>query len=253
MNNQRVIISIIFLFLSFFFHSIYAQCYPDRHNTTLDGHWLSCSESSSPNPGRNKGHWILFELDKINTIRSLQIWNVNHPDYLRSGAKKITLDYMDANGQWKTHEAFTVKKGDGSGFYEGETLQMSEDVTTDKVLLSITENHGGGCYGMAEVKLNLKPTSTPTQDIAEDHFEVTINPNPFHLFTSVTIRDLEEKTISYEVINNVGQVISLNQATTHQGIAQFDINVSDMPSGQYYLKITDGLRVSSRKLSHLTH
>lgn len=248
MNRPKSTIFILLL-LMLLCLDVYSQCYSDRHNTSLENSWLSCSTSSSPNPNRDRGHWILYEFDEEKRIAGLQLWNINHPDHLNSGAKSIALDYRDKDGEWKNHDFVTLSKADGSGFYEGEAFQMLEHVITDQVLLYIFDNHGGPCTGLAEVKFNLLSSTTSTEEISEDHFDIEIIPNPFFQIASVTITDLEEKEIQYEIISSTGQVIQRNKANTQNGKAQFELKAQNIPAGSYFLKIIDGLRASTRKLS----
>jgi len=250
MNSHKGLICISFLFIAFFTNELISQCYPDRHNSNMENLWLSCTKSNSPNPNSDKSHWVLYEFDGVKRVSGIQFWNINHPDHLNSGAKSIRVDYKTENGEWKQHDGYTLEKGDGSGFYEGETFVMLEHLITDHVLLTILDNHGGQCAGLAEVKFSILSNTTPTEDISEDHFDITISPNPFYHFTSVSVGDLEQKEICYEIINNLGQIIQKNVTKTLNGKANFDIMANSMPAGNYFLKITDGLRVSSRKLSH---
>lgn len=160
------------------------------------------------------------------------------------------MDYQNAGGQWKEYGVFDIKVGDGSGFYEGENIDIPETFQASQVLIQITENYGGACYGIAEVKMGTQSATVPTEDISEEHFDITIMPNPFSQFTSVTIGDLEKSEISYEIMNGTGQILDNRIVKTHNGTAQFEIDAKELPSGTYFLKIKDGLRVSSRKLIH---
>jgi len=228
----------------------YSQCYMDRHNTNLNSSWLSCNTRLSPNPDRGIGHWISYQLDERKTVKELKLWNMNNPESLDSGAKTIEIDYVDQDGVWQSLSSHSLAAGQASGFYEGEELELPREFVTDHILLTITENYGGSCAGLAEVRIGVSNTSTSVADISEDHFDVEISPNPFHQFTNVTVADLEEKTIRYEVVNNLGQVISSQKVDTQNGMAQFQINATELIPGNYFLKIIDGNRISSRKLSH---
>jgi hypothetical protein len=249
MSHHKVSCLCGFISIFLFSQPLFSQCYPDRHNSNIENMWLSCSAKSNPNPTRNNGHWILYEFDEEKRIVELQFWNINHPDHLESGSRIISVDYRNQIGEWEHHETYTLSKGTGSGFYEGEVFTLLEHFTTGQVLLSIAENYGGQCAGLAEVKFNVLSSTTSTEDIDEDHFEVTISPNPFDQLTTITIRGLNEKEITYEVINALGQSTKRNVIQTSNGTAQFDIIAQSLPPGNYFLKITDGFRVSSRKLS----
>ena len=242
----------VLLFSTFSFVHTYSQCFADRHNTDLAAGWLSCSKSSNPNPNRSQGHWIMYELDERQTVSSMKIWNINHPDHLNSGVRTLEIDYLAGDGVWINHSVHRAERADASGFYQGEKLELPEEFVTDKILLNYTENFGGGCMGLAEVRIGLINKTTSTFDISKDHFDVLISPNPFVTLTEVTVNRLQENRLIYEIINSLGQKLSSNEVTTRNGAATFQVDGSHLNSGQYYLKLIDGNRISSRKLSVLS-
>ena len=250
MINFNYLTSLMISFLFFTLSDGYSQCFADRHNTSISSSWISCSISSSPNPVRARGHWILYEIDNVQTINSLRIWNLNHPDFTNNGAKRIAVDYIDNNGAWQEHGVFNLEEAEGSAFYEGQLLEMSQDIISDKILITILENHGGSCTGIAEVKLGLNDLSTATEDISDDHFDITIAPNPFADYTRIEVSDLEGKDIRYQVTNSLGQIVINEIVSTTGNTAKFSINGKYLASGNYFLKIVDGQKVSVRKLSH---
>ena len=243
-------LSICLLLFCFSSFQTFSQCYTERHNTSIDGVWLSCQSRTSPNSQRNRGHWISYELDDRKTITSFKIWNINHPEGISSGAKTLIIDYIDQNGEWVEHSQHSINAAEGSAFYEGEELSLDSEFISDHILLTISENHGGDCYGLAEVKIGVKSTSTSTEDIAADHFKIEISPNPFNELTTVVIDQLEQNEIRYELMNNLGQIVHNETVTTNNGKARFQILGRGLPSGTYHLKIIDGIKVSSRKISH---
>ena len=222
-------LTLIFIFSEF----SYTQCFTERHNTSLDGTWVSCQRNDNPNSARGRSHWIVYELDERKTITSFKLWNINHPEGITSGAKTIVIDYKNQDGDWIEHSTHSVDAAQGSAFYEGDDLNLSSEFVTDQILITITENHGGDCFGLAEVKIGVKSTSTSTEDISADHFKIEISPNPFNEMTSVTVGDLESKTVNYEVLNNIGQIVSSDEVSTQNGVAKFQISGSQLPSGTY--------------------
>lgn len=242
-------LTLLFILFTVSVNTSSAQCYTDRHNTTLKDSWVSCQTRTSPNEARDRGHWLLYTLDERKTVKELKVWNINHPEHLSEGAKTIAIDYLDQDGNWAEVSSYPVAQASASAYYEGEDIELSKDFITDQILITITENYGGDCSGLAEVRFGVTSTSTSTFDIAEDHFEIEISPNPFTQFANVTVDDLENKTVRYEVINNLGQIISSQTINTQKGSAQFQIKGGGLTPGTYYLKIIDGNRISSRKLS----
>lgn len=247
-NHFLLGLLLLLTFMSFNI-DVYTQCFPDRHNTSLDAGWLSCGRSVNPNPNRARGYWIMYELEERQTVSSIKVWNINHPDYLSSGVKKLEIDYIDASGSWMTHSLHNIDQAEASGFYEGEDLELPGEFVTDRILINFTENFGGSCRGLAEVKIGLINKTTSSFDIAEDHFDILISPNPFVDHTDVSVHGLRESHITYEVTNNIGQAVMSSQVNTNNETATFELSRENLPSGTYFLKIIEGNRVSSRKLS----
>jgi len=240
---------IICLFISF---DSFSQCYPDRHNTGISSTWISCSQSTNPNAKRNRSHWILYDLNNTKAISDITFWNLNHPDYVDSGAKEIAIDYVDNKGEWIEHGLYNLERAGGSAFYEGETIELEEDIISSKILISILENHGGACSGLSEVKFELREVSTATENIDADHFKIEIAPNPFSDYTSIEISLLKGTNVIYQLTNNLGQIVLQEKIATNAGKINFGINGKHLASGNYFLKIIDGQKVSIRRLSHQT-
>jgi hypothetical protein len=158
---------------------------------------------------------------------------------------------MNQNGEWVQHDRYTLDQANASGFYEGQILPIDIEFVSDRILLTLLENYGGACSGLSEIRLDLKETTTATEDVSEDHFDITTSPNPFRDFTTVRIQKLESRTILYQLINNLGQVIQTKEAEVQSGSTTLHIDGSDVPSGQFYLKIIDGAKVAFEKLTHI--
>ena len=246
---MKYLATLFFLFSILSSDYLQAQCYPDRHNTSLDAGWLSCRLSTNPNPNRPSGYWIMYELEERQAVSSLKVWNINHPDHIRSGVRTLEVDYINPDGSWSNHSIHQINRAEASGFYEGQEIDLPGEFVTDKILLNLTSSHGGGCRGLAEVRFGLINKTTSTYDIAQDHFDIQISPNPFMEVANVTVQQLEGKTIQYQVINNLGQLITSDNALTQKGSTTFQIQRGNMPSGTYFLKIIDGNKISTRRLS----
>lgn len=246
----RSLITIIVLWL--YLGSAQGQCYPNRHNTSLASQWLSCSRSTNPNSDRGNSHWILYELDNYSALVSMKIWNLNHPDYLLQGAKSIAIDYHDMNGNWNPLGTYEVSRATGSGFYEGEVIELNGLIATDKVLITVLSTHGGGgCAGFGEIRLGLDNSTVPTDDIVQGDFDIIASPSPFTDFTLITITELNERVIDYKLINSIGQIIISNTVDTYNGKVQFRIDGSDLSTGNYLLKVSDGNSVVFKQISYI--
>lgn len=250
MRHQLTFTFLAFLCFALFIPEGYTQCYPDRHNTSMNTSWLSCTKKVSPNPDRSSGHWIRYDLGAQYTIGSLTLWNFNHPDHLNDGARTIALEYRNGGSEWLSAGTIDIRKGQGSSYYEGQYVELDGEITADELLMTLIDNYGGDCSGFAEVRFDLKGMTTSAEDVDNDHFDIKISPNPFSDFASIEVLDLEGGYMDYQVINSLGQVMISDRTVVTSGQSRFVLNTAGFPSGNYFLKVIDGRKVSVEKLAH---
>ena len=244
--NFLLLWGIVFLIPS---NTLISQCYPDRHNTSLNSMWISCDKSENPNPDRPEGYWVLFELEELQAIQSLKIWNLNHPDHLDNGVKQIEIDYQAENGNWEALSIHSINKAEASGFYEGEEIQLPGEFVADKILFNFTENHGGDCYGLAEIRLGLINKTTSTKELSIESLEIEMTPNPFSEQSVITLRGLTGSSVRYEVSNIMGQVVITDKVPNPQGGSnEFILAGQNIPAGTYYLRVMEKNRISTKNL-----
>ena len=142
------------LALTFFaLPSLTGQCYPNRHNTSPDTKWMSCTPVQSPNTSRGVSHWLLLTLDEYKAIGNIYLWNIADPNYLIDGANSIAIDVSTDGVIWSEATTVTLAQGDSSGIYEGEEVADLAGVTAKYLLFTALTNHGGSCYGLSELKV----------------------------------------------------------------------------------------------------
>jgi len=145
---------IIYLFFFLFIScEIKAQCLADRHTTSAIDGWMSCEASANPNTMRGTSHWLHLNLGSTRTLHDLQIWNINHPDLLDSGLKIVIVDVSNDGNNWTAVDTFTFSRGSGSSYYEGSLGPDLGGISTRHILLTAIDNHGGGCYGLSELRI----------------------------------------------------------------------------------------------------
>lgn len=84
-------------------------------------------------------------------------------------------------------------------------------------------------------------------DLNGDHALIYPNPSDGH-FTLEFYADSQKK-VSYSVMNAAGQEIRRFQTQLFAGATRTQLNISDLPSGVYFLRITDGVRTQHAKLN----
>ncbi|MBX2815940.1 MAG: carbohydrate binding domain-containing protein [Saprospiraceae bacterium] len=100
-------------------------------------------------------------------MHDLFFWNLNHPEYLDDGLKNIVIDISTDGTNWTTVDTFTLGRATGSSFYEGSRGPDLSGVAASHLLITALDNHGGGCFGLSEVKIY-------TEDYEPTEFEFTM-------------------------------------------------------------------------------
>lgn len=156
------------VWLLFFSLTIRAQIFPDRHTTNAFDGWISCTKSTNPNALRGASHWIRYEFNTVVNLFDMTIWNLNHPDYIKDGFNTVIIDVSTDGSSWTLIDTFTFPKAPGSGFYEGFRGPDLGGVTARYLLITALSNHGGGCYGLSEMRVY-----TTEQDHQDLKFDFT--------------------------------------------------------------------------------
>ncbi len=143
-------------------YSVDAQCYLDRHNTSQESHWSSCSPSPNPNPANNNGHWILYEFDQDYPLYQLHYWNYNHPSDLDMGIQSVQIEVSEDGLSWLDMGTHTFDQADGSGFYEGADGPNLGGIQARYLLLTALSNYGDNqCYGLGELRIDVEGVQAP--------------------------------------------------------------------------------------------
>ena len=219
-----------------------AQCYPDRHNTSASSGWSSCESSFSPNAIRGESHWIVYDLGGPTGLGQMQLWNSNNPQQLTSGAKRVVIDYSLDGENWEEFGEFDVEAATGSGFYEGAVILDFDRLTTRHLLITLVENHGGDCYGFAELKIE---TFAPvrTSELSAASF-LKLYPSPAMDFTQVSFHATHFEKATLSVLDLSGKELMADNLIIQSGENLVTLDVAELVSGQYFVRL---------KSDHLTH
>lgn len=139
------------------FNNLFAQCYSDRHNTTWFHGWESCEMSNNPNSARGVSHWIMYDLGYIYKLEKVHFWNVNDPDNLQDGVKKVIFDYSMDGSSWVEFGEQSFEMATGQSIYEGQEAFSFGGIKARYLLMTVVENWGGQCAGFGEIKIGVAP------------------------------------------------------------------------------------------------
>lgn len=244
---MKTILCCQLLFL--FIQQGFTQCYPDRHSTKLTDAWISCEKRINPNPEREASHWILYDFAQIEILGKSHFWNINTPGHTSSGARLVAVDYSYDGSHWETWDYIELQKAHGSGFYEGEAGPDFNGLQARFLLLSILENYGSDCAGLAEVRFEtLQSTSLNDIEIA-DALQMQIQPNPANQFTMAIIESSYNTRVQLRLLSSDGRTVFQSQYSLTQGRNEITVPLEDYPSGAYMLIIEND---QTRKYAQLS-
>jgi len=150
MRKRNYILLLLLLF--FMKEQSSAQCLVDRHNTSVNDGWISCTPTQNPNPANGVSHWIQYNFNTPRNIYKTHVWNVNQNDYLLWGAKEIKIEYSLNGSTWSDAGNYTISRGTGSSTYQGSSGPDLQGISARYLLITILETYGGSCAGFGEWK-----------------------------------------------------------------------------------------------------
>ena len=183
-----------------------AQIFPDRHTTNAFDAWISCTKSPNPNTNRGNTHWIMYEFAQASNLWDMTIWNLNHPDYIMDGLNKVIVETSSDGTSWTMVDTFTFPKAPGSGFYEGFHGPDLEGVLAKYLLITPISNHGGGCYGLSEVRIYTSDQENNELEFSfyaceNDGIQLNLNGGVAQngIYSGIGVTDNGDQTFNYDV------------------------------------------------------
>ena len=218
------ILSIVFSFLCLTKSS--SQCFFDRHDTSHQSSWESCTTSNNPNQARGNGHWIMYDLGQNYNLGQMHFWNYNYPEETNKGVANIIIDYSLNATTWQGGIMHSMAEANASGYYEGETGPQLGGITARYLLLTFTSNHGGNCYGFAEMRVGIY--QDPCNDITLNIDEVPVLSGLYHAEQVLNSEGLVNATS--EVLFQAENEITLETGFESKLGAVFEAKIDNCPN-----------------------
>lgn len=246
-------ILILSLFIFFGHQFLNAQCHPDRHSNNWYDGWSSCEIADSPNPNRWDSHWILYNFGEPYQLAEMQIWNINDPDRLDWGMREVLIDYSLNGTDWFEWGQYEIEAASGESTYEGSQGPNLQGIMAQYILITGLNNHGGNCFGLGEIKINLDG-QVATEDIIRHQnwcLAVDIFPNPFTDRANLSFNNNCNQAVSYHLTDAFGRVVNEAQFinANDQGVEALD--GSNLAAGVYFLVVRQGQSLQQYKLVRL--
>ncbi|MGB1104731.1 MAG: T9SS type A sorting domain-containing protein [Crocinitomicaceae bacterium] len=216
--------------------SAFAQCYPDRHNTSWFDGWISCETSMNPNPAREEGHWIAYDFGRVYGLNELKMWNINDPDLLEIGAKTIALDYSNDGVTWTSYGEINIPMAPGISTYEGGIVANLDGVKARHVLFTVLETYGAEeCAGFAEMRFEADSLSDENEDVC---VVAQLYPNPFKEQFSIYLEKKCLGDVFYSIEDATGRmVVSETQIQLYETKL---IDADQLTPGVYFVNVRNG-------------
>lgn len=241
------VLSLIWLF-------VFAQ--EDRHNTSIQNAWLSCTARPGPNPARGSSHWILYDFKDTYSMHESTFWNFNTParlnNYnfepwalqelegdLQDGLKDIFVDISIDGVNWQEWGRFTLPQANGSGFYEGSAGPDFGGKIARFVLITARNNYGGNCYGLSEVRFKATPaTISKTDEKEKSPSFISVSPNPASQFIQVGLEGFPTGNVTYNIADISGKVVSSGIWEVAGPWTKSTVDVQSFVNGAYILTVS---------------
>ncbi len=242
-------ISALFLF-SLQFNLLSAQCYPDRHSNNWYDGWVSCQIADSPNPNRWDSHWILYNFGEAYQMAEMKIWNTNDPQRLDWGMRQVLIDYSLDGINWHEWGQFEIDQATGESTYEGIQGPNLNGILAQYILITGLNNHGGDCFGLGEIKINLD-TQVSNDDIISNQnwcLAVDIFPNPFTEKVNLSFKNNCKQEISYHLTDAFGRIIQESKLISAHKEDIETLDGSKLIAGIYFLVVKQGTSLQQYKI-----
>ncbi len=153
---MRKLLPFLFIIIIPFF--LNAQC--EDNGNVWNQSWVSCTNSSNPNPDRGDSRWILYAFDEPHAIDSSYFWNANRAGESGWGAKEVAIDYSVDGNSWTELGQFNFPQASESNDYEGFEGPEFNSVIVEKILITVLSTHdGGNCASLAEIQFKIDTTT----------------------------------------------------------------------------------------------
>jgi PKD repeat protein len=119
---------------------------------------------------------------------------------------------------------------------------------TSQTCSSYFINKGGESMQMITVTVQLPGTVTDLSNLTGENIHSSVFPNPSNGTFQLDLNGLNEGTVKLSVYNTVGQVVYETNATATNGELSKSLNLNNLSSGVYFLKVNSGSASHTKKI-----
>ena len=174
---MKTSLPLVLLFTFFWsWPKILAQCITEFHDDDPITGWLSCNPSTNPNAALGSGHWLLVDLGKVRTLDELIIWNYNESGNESNGFNDFRIDLALTLDSWNFFASANATLASGTNNQAGELMATFNGEMARYLLLTAVSNHGGSCYGLAELSISFDDNIACNEFYVEAHIASPVCP-----------------------------------------------------------------------------
>lgn len=129
----------------------YEKCgLTDMIDNRPEASWVSCEVSESPNPARDRSHWIKYDLGERYELISSQIWNYNVAGSIHQGFENVEVDYSEDGIVWNNLGSYNWPLATGETGYGGFAGPNFNSVKAQYLLITSLDDTLT-CRGLSKV------------------------------------------------------------------------------------------------------
>ncbi|NND77995.1 MAG: T9SS type A sorting domain-containing protein [Flavobacteriales bacterium] len=231
----------------------YAQCFEDRHNGNWFDGWVSCTPSDNPNPARGESHWIFYDLHHTYSLGESRFWNYNDPSNTDRGLDQVAIDYSTDGVNWNQLGIYNFPEAPGISTYEGFEGPDLGGVFAKYILITAGSNHGGDCYGLSELRIQVEDVIISDVTEIEDNgcMNVIVYPNPSSIDFTAKITSQCPEIIVWDLYDAQGKLVVNGRTNASVEENFIGIDANDFPGGLYHLVLRQGNSIVRKPLIKL--
>jgi hypothetical protein len=152
----------------------------------------------------------------------------------------------------KTTQDLALTTGVGSGtltqvtydYYSGLAKYPLFTISTSTAVIPFA-----GTSTQTVVSINSDYQAIGVNELSKDQVSLNVFPNPAKNNLTVSFNNEKGETVSCEFVNAIGQTVRKENLTNDKGVINHNLNISDLQSGVYFVKVSVGSKTSVKKLT----
>jgi len=204
----------------------------------------------------------MYDFGNPYRLSTMHLWNCNQFGETNQGINEYIVDYSMDGITWISIGEYNLDEATGSSFYEGQEGPDFNLIDAQYVLITAVSNHGGACYSLGEMRINIESSPVPV-DLVYFNGECDLNRKAVNLnwettmeinnaYFSIERSDDNRNWSEIKLINSKGESTSATsyayrdkspiQGESYYRLIQVDRDGSINELNSIYLNCRNGLQ-----------